>query len=527
MTDTANLGLPFIEGSQAQKHVTHNEALRILDAVIQVAVLDADRMAPPADPDDGDRHIVAAVPTGAWAGHAAAIATWEDGAWRFLAPHTGWIAWSIADDMLLVYDGSEWRDLRDLPSMVDMFGVYTTADATNRLSVRSNAVLFSDVATGDGGSGDVRLQMSKQGAGNTASIVFSNAFSGRAEFGLVESDAFKLKVSPDGSSFIEAFNIDQTSGNLALPRGLSLSGVISPAQITSNQNDYAPAGFATATVLRISTDASRNITGLAGGADGRLIYIHNVGGFDAVIKADGAASSAANRFSLSSDLTLASLQGATFLYDATGLGGGTGRWRMVGGPSSSGGGSGDVVGPASSTDNAATRFDGATGKLVQNSALVIADTTGALSRSGGGGVPIEGTNTNDNAAAGYVGEYIESEVLSGSSISLTNNVTANITSISLTAGDWEVWGTTAFGVGIGTSAIYGGINTTSATLPTAPGKGAYYALNDSSAVISPNMPVGRRRFLISSTTTIYLVAKATFSSGSVNAFGVISARRMR
>src|SRR3981189_2825815 len=81
MTDTPNLGLPFIEGSRAQKHVTHNEALRILDAAIQIAVLDLTRTAPPSSPAEGQRHVVASGATGAWAGHVNAIATWQDGAW--------------------------------------------------------------------------------------------------------------------------------------------------------------------------------------------------------------------------------------------------------------------------------------------------------------------------------------------------------------------------------------------------------------------------------------------------------------
>lgn len=332
MTDTANLGLPFIEGSQAQKHVTHNEALRILDAVIQVAVLDANRTAPPASPADGDRHIVAASPTGAWSGHAFAIATREDGAWRFLVPSTGWIAWSADDDILLVFDGSVWRSLSDLPSAVAMFGVNTTADSTNKFTVRSNAVLLTDLATADGGSGDVRLQLSKQASGNTASVVFSNAFSGRAEFGLVGSDAFRLKVSPDGSSFVDGFTIDQASGNLTLPRGLALSGVISPAQITANQNDYAPAGLANASVLRISTDAARDVTGLASGADGRVVMVCNCGAFNAVLKAESASSAAANRFGFGSDLTLAAKQGTLLIYDAA-----ASRWRQIGAASGAGG----------------------------------------------------------------------------------------------------------------------------------------------------------------------------------------------
>src|SRR4051812_50075771 len=104
MTDTPNLGLPFIEASQAQKHVTHNEALRILDAAIQIAVLDVTRTAPPASPAEGERHVVAAGATGAWAGHSNAIATWQDGASAFLSARTGWCTWSGAGNVVFRFD---------------------------------------------------------------------------------------------------------------------------------------------------------------------------------------------------------------------------------------------------------------------------------------------------------------------------------------------------------------------------------------------------------------------------------------
>ncbi len=282
MTDTVNLGLPFIEGSQAQKHVTHNEALRILDATIHIGVLDTTRVSPPAAPVEGERHVVAAGATGVWAGQTNTIATYEDGSWRFLTPKLGWCVWSAADNTLFVYDGSSWRNLHDLPTILDNavhVGINSSASSPNLLTVRSNAALFNSISAGGGGTGDMRIQISKESNAKTASIVFSDAFSGRAEFGLIGSDAFRLKVSPDGSSFVDGFIIDQSSGNLTLPRGLALTGIISPPQITVNQNDYAPAGFAAASVLRLSTDANRNITGLAGGSDGRLIYIYNAGFF--------------------------------------------------------------------------------------------------------------------------------------------------------------------------------------------------------------------------------------------------------
>ena len=173
MTDTPNLALPFIEGGQAQKHVTHNEALRILDALVQLAVLDRTRTAPPSSPVEGQRHVVAAAATGAWAGHAGAIAAWQDGGWAYLVPKPGWHLWSIADGGLLVFDGTAWQfaSVAAIDGIAHA-GVNTTADSSNRLSVRSNAALFAAIDAADGGSGDIRLQLSKEATARTASLVF-------------------------------------------------------------------------------------------------------------------------------------------------------------------------------------------------------------------------------------------------------------------------------------------------------------------------------------------------------------------
>ena len=61
---TTHLLLPYILAAQAQKHVTHNEALRILDGLVQLSVLDRDLTSPPGSPADGDRYIVASGATG-------------------------------------------------------------------------------------------------------------------------------------------------------------------------------------------------------------------------------------------------------------------------------------------------------------------------------------------------------------------------------------------------------------------------------------------------------------------------------
>ncbi len=342
---SANLGMPFVEAGQAQKHVTLNEALRILDASIHLSVVAVSSSAP-SSPEEGERHIVAAGSDGAFSGQTHAIATFEDGAWRFLAPRTGWRAWVEVEDILYVFDGDTWRDLRDLSVELDdvlRLGINTASEGENRLAVRSNAALFHAVADADGGSGDVRIQISKEAAPNTASVFFSNGFEGRAEFGLAGSDDFSLKVSADGENWIESLVISAESGSVALPfaadlqSAIKLSGGITPPEITSNRNDYDPDGFADASVLRLSSDASRAITGLQAAADGRLVAIQNAGSNAIILRNEDAASSSANRFATASDITLAAAQCAVLQYDAA-----ASRWRALAAPASSSGGSPDL-----------------------------------------------------------------------------------------------------------------------------------------------------------------------------------------
>lgn len=117
------------------------------------------------------------------------------------------------------------------------------------------------------------------------------------------------------------------------------SGIISPSQITSDQDDYAPTGYATATVFRLSSDASRNITGFAAGNDGQIALFHNVGAQDIVLNDESSSSTAANRFALTADLTLSADAVAILQYDGT-----SARWRAVSG-GGGGGGSGAPSAP--------------------------------------------------------------------------------------------------------------------------------------------------------------------------------------
>ncbi|SIS92196.1 DUF2793 domain-containing protein [Phaeovulum vinaykumarii] len=358
---TTHLGLPYLLAAQAQKHVTHNEALRLLDAIVQLSVLDRTRTAPPASPADGNRHLVASGATGLWAGWDLNIAFWVDGAWIRLVPRTGWLVWVAAEGVFLVWTGSAWeivgepRDVSDavfslvndadptkkatfslagittgttrsftLPNtsseLAILAGTQTftgnktfsgtltasgtvtvlaasasigtatttatygmgtgatttgvtktvnlgtggasgsttvvnigsatagaggttvvntptvtfanavtqvgmpqanltaqlmglggaTADSYNRLSVNTPAVLLNDAGAG------IEATVNKAAPANDASFAFKTGFSARALIGLLGSDDFSIKVSPDGSAFHDAIKIDHASGRVEM-----------------------------------------------------------------------------------------------------------------------------------------------------------------------------------------------------------------------------------------------------------------------------------------------------------------------
>jgi hypothetical protein len=218
MPDTPLIGLPLIEASQAQKHVTHNEALLLIDAVLHLAVISRALATPPALPGNGDRYLVAASATGAWLGHSGHIAFREAGSWRFAMPKAGWRLWVAAESLFLLFDGTVWIDLRDFDELQNMnlLGVNTTADASNRLAVSSPNVLFNHAGS------DSRVKLNKNAAGDTASLLFQSGFSGRAEFGLTGDDDFHVKVSPDASAWNESFIINRSSGLITIGNGLVL-----------------------------------------------------------------------------------------------------------------------------------------------------------------------------------------------------------------------------------------------------------------------------------------------------------------
>ncbi len=213
---TPNLGLPYIAAAQAQKHVTHNEAIRRLDALVQLSVLDRDLTSAPASPANGQRYIVGASPTGDWAGQPGKIAAFQDGAWEFLAPFEGWVAWVADENALLSYDGTAWTAVGGgggaaSVNPTPLVGVNATADTTNRLAVKSPATLFDNTGASH------QLKINKAAATDTASALFQTGYSGRAEMGLAGDDNFHVKVSADGTTWKEALLVNRSIGVVTLP----------------------------------------------------------------------------------------------------------------------------------------------------------------------------------------------------------------------------------------------------------------------------------------------------------------------
>lgn len=244
---SANLSMPYIQPSQAQKHVTHNEALRQLDALVQLSVRSATQAAPPPAPNDGDRFLLPAGSTGGWAGHDGDIAVFQDVAWAFYAPNTGWQAWIEDEGKSRIFDGSDWLE----PSLqnLDHLGIQTTADATNRLAVSSPATLLTHAGSGH------QLKLNKATPTDTASLLFQTNWSGRAEMGTAGTDNFEIKVSADGSNFNQSMVADAATGVVSFPSGTS--GLADSAFGTSSLTtvDYSSAK---------GVDLVANSTGLLG-----------------------------------------------------------------------------------------------------------------------------------------------------------------------------------------------------------------------------------------------------------------------
>lgn len=220
---TPNLALPYLWPAQAQKHVTHNEALTRLDALSQIVLAGRDQTIPPETPDIGGLWAIGSPATAAWDGQDGQLALWDGTGWHFLTPKAGWIAWDQTAQGLCRHDGSGWQPYT--PAHLAGLGIGTAPDAQNRLAVAAPATLLTHEGQGH------QLKINKAASAETASLLFQSDWNGHAEIGLTGSDDLTIKVSADGSTWRAALQIAAATG------AVTLSGPISGTAVTQTAQD--------------------------------------------------------------------------------------------------------------------------------------------------------------------------------------------------------------------------------------------------------------------------------------------------
>ncbi len=108
---TPKLSMPLIMPAQAQKHVTHNEAVELLDMIVQMTLEATNASTPPSSPGEGQAWALGTSPTGDWAGQAGMIASWRGGGWLLVTPQDGWMAWVKDVTELQVRTSGAWATL--------------------------------------------------------------------------------------------------------------------------------------------------------------------------------------------------------------------------------------------------------------------------------------------------------------------------------------------------------------------------------------------------------------------------------
>ncbi|MFT4912982.1 MAG: hypothetical protein ACI9YM_001567 [Brevundimonas sp.] len=339
---SARLGLPYLAAGQMQKHVTLNEALTRLDALVQLAVVSRTRPDQPVVPEDGALYILPEGATGSvWALAAPGdLLRAEAGGWTVPAVPDGTVATVLDEPAVLIRAGGDWQPLGSLLGAVqglNRLGLNATADAGNPFVARVNKALWTALEGGQGGDGDLRLTLNKEGPGDVLSLLFQSGWGGRAELGLIGDDALRLKVSPDGGSWSEAFVVDAVSGRVTFPRG---AGRVEVTEFTASGSYDIPAWAA---------------------------------GVEAICVAGGGGGGAG-----------ATGPGATIRFGGGGGGAGgchRGRW-----PVAARGGSLDVeVGPGGAGGVAAAGEDGGTSRVLDDGQVLLTATPGGAGARGDGG----------------------------------------------------------------------------------------------------------------------------------------------
>ena len=227
MEQSIRLDLPFIQASQAQKHITHNEALLRLDQITQLSVRSQDFDAPPSDPIEGDRYIAPSPST--WPDATGPhLYSFEGGAWVKLTPRAGWVAWVQDTQSLVVFDGTQWT-----PAVGQ--------GAFDALTVKGASAYFEAASQ----SAQFYLTLAKTLAAQRLGLGFNGTDGAQALVELTDTDTLRIVVTKDGTTYRDALAVDLSDGILSMettPR----------CEISTNYDNYIDDGTPTSVNLNAS-----------------------------------------------------------------------------------------------------------------------------------------------------------------------------------------------------------------------------------------------------------------------------------
>jgi Pectate lyase superfamily protein len=378
-------------------------------------------------------------------------------------------------------------------------GSFTTLAATTSLTIglaAGGANLINTYAA----AGNNRLMQYFSGA----NLRWAHGANNTAETGSNAGSNWEIYAYSDASGFL--------STPISITRSTGVVTMSSGAAITGGSLNNAPVGGTTASTGAFTTlSASSTVAGT-----GFSTYLASPPAIGGTVAAAGSFTT------LSASSTVSGAGFSTYLASPPAIGGSA----AAAGSFTTLSASSTVSGTGFSTYLASPPAIGGTAAAAGKFTTLQA--TGLITPAAT--IGIVGTTTNDNAQAGSIGEYVSSTVLVGSAVSLTTATSANITSISLTAGDWDVSGSVIFVPAATTTvtALNGGIGTTTATLPTVPPLARFAEIWTS---YTPNSTLYRGvatiRQSLSGTTTVYLVTQSSFGTSTMTAYGHIAARRVR
>lgn len=245
---TPNTGMPELTQSQSSKEITHNQALRIIDVLVPVALVqDKDLAAPPAHVA-GNMYIVAASPTGAWVGQAGKLAYSDGSTWYFITPKNKWPAYVIDELKQYRYNGSSWvldtpGDVTGSASSTD--NAWARFDGTTGKLLQNGTWLEDDsgnvTAGGNINMGDKTIQrpVMKDYAeepfslGNIAGSVDINFENGNFQYGTLIGDITLNFTNPPATGKVGSMTLeliqDATGGRtITFPASCKFAGGTAP-----------------------------------------------------------------------------------------------------------------------------------------------------------------------------------------------------------------------------------------------------------------------------------------------------------